>query len=184
LLAIVPVSLVSLIEGFQFSEQSLQEYIYSYDWASRVDTYQSGLINLNKNYHYVYDSFLIDTQGNILFTVDHKSDFGTNLFTGKYSGTQLSKVSKNSLESKQLLFSDVESYIPSAGRMDSFIISPIKSEDGSQLGLMAIQVRIDDIFDLLNKSNQHIGAQHYLIGEDGLLRSFLKGRQLVFLKQR
>ena len=38
----------SLVEGFQFSERSLQEYVYSYDWASRVDTYQSGLINLRK----------------------------------------------------------------------------------------------------------------------------------------
>lgn len=29
--------LSSLVEGFQYSNQPLMEYVYSYDWASRVD---------------------------------------------------------------------------------------------------------------------------------------------------
>ncbi|MFT6030324.1 MAG: hypothetical protein ACI8O8_002068 [Oleiphilaceae bacterium] len=59
-----------------------------------IDTYQSGFINLSKNYHNVYDIFLIDTQGNILFTVEPEAGFGTNLFTGKYYETQFSIASK------------------------------------------------------------------------------------------
>ncbi|MCW5618313.1 MAG: cache domain-containing protein, partial [Nitrosomonas sp.] len=42
-----------------------------------------------------YDVFLISAKGDIVYTQSHESDFATNLFTGRYSQTGLSQVTRH-----------------------------------------------------------------------------------------
>ncbi|MCP5014127.1 MAG: histidine kinase, partial [Ketobacter sp.] len=74
--------LMQLKEGLQRSGKSSAAYVKSFDWARRVDVVQKDFITLTRHYDYIYDLFLIDTKGNILYTVAHESDLGANLFTG------------------------------------------------------------------------------------------------------
>ena len=86
--------LASLSEGFNTSNQSLPDYIKSYDWVKRVGTTHNELISLQHDYDYIYDIFLIDNKGNILYSNTHETDLGTNLFDGPYANTKFASSTK------------------------------------------------------------------------------------------
>ena len=167
--------LTTLIEGFAKSKKPLKEYVSSYDWALRVDGLQDNLISLSRHYNYIYDLFLLDVKGNLLFTVAHESDFGTNMLTGKYAKTLFSQSIKETLETGHVHFSDLERYAPSNNIIAGFITAPLLDEFGNKLGVFAVQLRIDKIFDAARGvSNKESSLTHYLVGEDGKLRSSIK----------
>ncbi len=56
--------LMQLREGLQQSGKSPADYVKSFDWARRADVAQNDLIALTRHYDYIYDLFLIDTEGN------------------------------------------------------------------------------------------------------------------------
>lgn len=172
--------LQKLIEGHQASGKPLTEYIKSFDWVRRVDSLQDEFISVTRHYDYIYDMFLIDTQGNILFTVVKESDLGTNLNHGAYAHTRFSQSFKHTLETGQISFSDLERYEPSNNILAGFLTAPIVDHLGDKIGVMAIQLRMDRILKVvntnINKQNES-SITHYLVGEDGLLRSTLKPKE-------
>ncbi|KZY84273.1 hypothetical protein A3741_30035 [Oleiphilus sp. HI0069] len=64
--------------------------MHSSDWQARVKGQEDSIVAIGAAYPYVYDIFLIDNQGNILYTIEHEDDFGTNLFDGRYAQTKFS----------------------------------------------------------------------------------------------
>ncbi|MCK4842065.1 MAG: response regulator [Methylococcales bacterium] len=167
--------LTSLIEGFSKSKKPLKDYVKSYDWTLRVDGLQDDLINLSRRYDYIYDLLLMDTKGNLLFTIAQESDFGTNMLTGKYSNTLFSKAIKDTIETGRVRFSDLERYAPSNNIIVGFITAPLLDEFGNKLGVFAVQLRIDRVFDAVRRvSDKESSLTHYLVGEDGKIRSAIK----------
>ena len=167
--------LTTLIEGFTKSKKPLKDYVRSYDWTLRVDGLQDNLISLSRRYDYIYDLFLLDTKGNLLFTIAHESDFGTNMFTGKHAKTLFSRSIKETIKNGRVYFSDIERYAPSKNIIAGFITAPLLDKFGNKLGVFAVQLRIDKIFDAVRKvSNIESSLTHYIIGEDGKLRSSIK----------
>ena len=177
--------LKSLIEGFVQSGKPLSEYIKSYDWIRRVDGRQDELIKLSRRYNYIYDLFLLDTKGNLLFTVAHESDLGTNMLTGPYAKTLFSRSIKQTIETGKISFSDMERYAPSSNIIAGFLTAPLLDEFGNKLGVFAIQIRIDKIFETVKiKSNSKDSLTHYLVGEEGKLRSTIhKDNELEVLNR-
>ncbi|MFK5912799.1 MAG: response regulator [Woeseiaceae bacterium] len=168
--------LKTLIDGFYQSKDSLKNYVKSYDWAQRVDGVQDDLIKLSRRYDYIYDLFLIDAKGNVLFTITHEPDFGTNMLTGPYAKTLFAKIIKNTLETGRSRFSDLEFYRPSDDLIAGFITAPVLDENGDTLGVFAIQLRVDKIFSAVsNNTDKKSTLTHYLVGEDGKLRASIKG---------
>lgn len=165
----------SLVDGLRESEKSAGEYVKSYDWAKRVDGLQDNLVKLARRYDYIYDIFLIDSQGNIIFTVAHESDLGTNLKSGLYSKTLFAASVNKTFETGELSFSDIERYAPSNNTLAGFLTAPLLDEFGSKVGVLAIQLKLDRILNIVQrKLDVHTTLIHYLIGEDGRLRSSLK----------
>ncbi len=117
--------LEGLVEGWQKSGKTLNAYVKSYDWAKRIDVSYDDLTNLTRQYDYVVDVFLIDDQGNILFSTAYAPDLGTNFFNGPYSTTRFANTVKGSLSSGHTRFSDFERYAPSiiARRITSPIVA-------------------------------------------------------------
>ena len=168
--------LIQLSEGLQNSGKSSVEYVKSYDWNKRVDGAQNDLITLSRRYDYIYDLFLIDSQGNILYSVANESDLGTNLLNGPYAHTQFAQAVKVTQETGQTTFSGLERYAPSNYMTAGFISAPLLDEWGGKLGVFAIQLRFDRIFNLLNSSTVNQSTlKHYLLGEDGRPRSPVTG---------
>jgi len=167
--------LMALQKGFEASGKGLDKFVKSPAWFSLVSGWQQNLIAFTNDYDYIYDVFLIDSDGNILFTVAHESDLGTNLFDGSYAATRFAHSAKSSLENGQILFSDLERYAPSNNLMAGFIIAPVLDDRGNKLGLFAIQLQLNRIQHIMGNQGIESSLNHYLVGEDGLLRTALKG---------
>jgi len=172
--------LMDLRDGMLQSGKSPAEYIKSYAWASQVDSAQKNLIAMSRIYDYIYDLFLIDTEGNILYSVARESDLGSNLFTGPMANTLFAESAKVTLKTGQARFSDIERYRPSNNKLAGFLTAPLLDEYGTKVGLFAIQIRLDKLFqkirDFDDVSQNNHTLTHYLIGTDGLLRSSINGK--------
>ena len=162
--------LIALKNEYQASNRELASFTKSKERGKLIDTYQKDLISFSRQYDYIYDLLLIDTEGNILFTLANESDLGTNLFNGPYASTRFSNSARNTLETGQTRFSDIEPYAPSDNKLSGFITAPILDGEGNKIGLFAIQTPLDRIKQLIHY-NTNSALTHYLVGSDGKLRT-------------
>ncbi len=126
-----------------------------------------------------YDLFLVDLQGNIVYTVYKETDFTSNLTTGPYNESNLARLVSLVRRAKEKNYAsviDFEAYVPSYGAPAAFIAAPIF--DGSQLlGVLAVQLPVDEINNVMtgnrNWEKDGLGksGETYLVGSDYLMRS-------------
>lgn len=90
-----------------------------------------------------YDVFLIDLQGDIVYTQKHEKDFATNLLVGPYRDSGLSDAFLESRLTLESAASTFEFYEPSQA-MASFVAIPVIRE-GRLLGVIAFQLNIAQI---------------------------------------
>jgi class 3 adenylate cyclase len=148
----------------------------AYSQAHRL--YHPVFRNIVAKFGY-YDMFLINPQGQIVYTVFKETDFGTNLETGPYKDSNLARLVRQVIAAKQKGFTelvDFAAYAPSYGTPASFIAAPIYS--GSKLvGVLAFQMPVDEINKVMtgNQRWQQDGlgssGETILVGHDGLMRS-------------
>lgn len=121
----------------------------------------------------LYDIFIFDTQGNLVYTVLKEADYATNFVSGAYASSGLGKVYRKAINAQQgdIAFADFESYAPSAGAPASFAASPIYNEQGDKKGVVAFQMPSGKIDAVMTEISARYGLKTYLVGEDGLLRS-------------
>ena len=173
--------LMELIDGLKQQGNDARDYVRSYEWSTLVDQHQKHLLDTYIRYNYIYDLFLIDIYGNILYSVAQESDLGTNLLTGRYSNTRFGISVKASIESGGLRFSDLERYEPSGDAIAGFITIPMTDEYGNKIGIFAVQVKFEQMMSVLEVKDD-TSLKHYLVGEDGLLRSSPKNDNSVVLR--
>jgi len=160
-----------LERGFIESSLPLSEYVKSSEYMMIVKDYQNDFINLSRNYDYIYDIFMIDKSGNLLYSVEKESDLGTNLFSGTYSTTSFANMCRKTLSDGEIHFSDLERYKPSDNGIYSFISAPFVNEVGDTIGVISVQLKTNKMISRLSKEKDKIGFKYYIVGEDGLLRS-------------
>ncbi len=130
----------------------------------RYDGYFSSYM---EQYGY-YDLFLINPEGDIVYTVEEESDLGTNLVDGEYSDTNLARAFEQADNDAAMV--DYEMYAPS-DEPAMFVAAPIE-DDGEQLGVLALQVS-DEAINAIMEVEEGMGdtGEAYLVGEDRLMRS-------------
>ncbi len=160
-----------LVEAYGESGKAVSEFVKSFQWELLVDEKGADLRNFQKLFGY-HDVFLIDRQGNVLFTVAREDNLGSNLFSGKYSDSLFAAAARKSLDSGQPVFSDFESHAPSAGMVSGFLVAPILDEGGDKIGLCALQSPADEI-NAIMQTAVRLGTtdESYLIGVDLTMRS-------------
>jgi len=165
-----------LVAGLNESGNSLKEYVKSDAWAQRVASVQNDLETFTRQYDFIYDVFLIDSKSNILFTVKSEEDLGLNLLNSALVTSKLAKSVAASLQTGSIIFSDIERYAPSENRLAGFLTAPIIDATGNAIGVFALQLDMDRIFDMMvHQEGAHSSQNHYLVGSDGLLRSPISG---------
>ncbi len=121
-----------------------------------------------------YDIFLVDPEGNVVYTVFKELDYATNLLDGKYNQSGLSQAFKAALSSRKegdISFVDFAPYAPSNGTPASFISTPVVSQSGFE-GVLIFQMPIDRINQVLQLSvGMGETGETYLVGNDYLMRS-------------
>jgi len=163
--------ITKLDSGFIESNLSLNEYIKSSEYLISIKDYQNDFINLSHNYDYIYDIFMIDKGGNLLYSVEKESDLGTNLFSGAYSTTGFANICRKTLSDGEIHFSDLEHYEPSNNGVYSFMSAPFINEAGDIIGVIAVQLKTNKMISKLSVEEDIKGFKYYIVGYDGFLRS-------------
>ncbi|WP_216825404.1 methyl-accepting chemotaxis protein, partial [Kiloniella sp. EL199] len=121
-----------------------------------------------------YDIFLINPEGDVVYTVFKELDYATNLLNGKYNTSGLAQVFKATLSNKDsgsISFVDFAPYAPSNDAPASFIATPIITANGFE-GVLVFQMPIDRIDHILQLSaGMGESGETYLVGSDFLMRS-------------
>ncbi|MCD6066257.1 MAG: putative cyclase [Bacteroidetes bacterium] len=128
-----------------------------------------------------YDIFLIDnTTGNIVYTVFKEVDFATSLHNGPFKNTNLADAFRHadySQHKEKVEFEDFKPYHPSYNAHASFIAAPIYNRKGEKVGIIALQLPLDRINDIMTSKRhwEDVGlgktGETYIVGEDYKLRS-------------
>ncbi len=170
---------------FDPSTQELKTFLHTPAYIKAVKRHEHDLINEILFYHYIYDLFIIETLGNILYTITKEDDLGTNLFHGKYASTRFAASVQKSLKEGQTHFSDLERYAPSNNGVYGFFTTPIRDGSKKVIGILAIQIKPDRIsmpFKDINKTGHN--AIHYLLGgEDLKLRTSMGDERDILVRQ-
>ncbi|MDD1616338.1 MAG: PAS domain S-box protein, partial [Methylococcaceae bacterium] len=118
------------------------------------------------------DLFLIDTQGNVVFSLKKAADFATNLRTGPWRNSGLAKAVTPLLKDAipdQLSFADYSQYAPDKMQAASFIAMPVFDEEKQTfLGVIAIQLPVAKMSDLMtDKTGMGETGEVIVVGKDG-----------------
>ena len=123
-----------------------------------------------------YDVFLIDTDGNLVYSVFKENDFATNLLDGPWNESGLAQAFQQALEIEATdpsVLIDFAPYEPSQFAPAAFVARPVfDPENGKILGVLAFQMPVDALntaareLDGLGKT-----ADGFVVGADRLLRT-------------
>ena len=121
----------------------------------------------------LYDIFLVDNDGYVVYTDFKEKDFATNLLNGPYSDTGLARAYKKAknLSAGKTAFDDFAPYEPSYNLPAAFIATPIFLED-KRIGVVVFQFPIDRINKIMSFNGEYEKAglgesgEVYLIGSD------------------
>lgn len=124
-----------------------------------------------------YDVFLFDTEGNLIYSVFKELDYATNfeIGTGKWTDTDLGTVYRQAMgitERNAVAFTDFAPYGPSFDAPASFMAHPMIDGDGRTVGVLAFQMPVDRINQLMRHDlGLGTSGELALIGKDRLMRN-------------
>jgi len=126
----------------------------------------------------LYDIFLVNNDGEVVYTDFKEKDFATNLINGPYADTGLAKAYKKALNLKkgEIAFDDFAPYEPSYNLPAAFIATPI-FKDNKRIGVLVFQMPIDKINQIMSFNGHYEKAglgesgEVYLIGSDKKFRN-------------
>ena len=125
-----------------------------------------------------YDLFMIDTNGDIAYSVYKELDFGTNMNNGPFADSGLARVFKQAMNASRgtVSIDDFASYLPSYNSPAGFAATPIY--DGqTRIGVMVLQMPLDTINEIMTNQGHWRDAglgesgETYLVGPDRRARS-------------
>ena len=91
-----------------------------------------------------YDLLLIDTAGNVVFSIKQESDLGSNLKHGPYRDTQLARGFNLTMHTLQTHLSRFSLYAPSANQPAAFLTATVL-EKGGVIGVLALQLDVSKL---------------------------------------
>lgn len=123
--------------------------------------------------HSLYDLFIVDNQGRVVYSVFKETDFGTDLLNGPWASSGLGRAAQRglALSSSQLHIEDFDAYTPSYEAPASFASVPL-IQNGETIGTMIIQFPLDKISAVVG-AREGLGerGETLLLGSDLRLRA-------------
>ncbi len=153
-----------LRSAFMASGQTLGHFVKSAQWNMIARGQTEDLVRFRSLYGY-HDIFLIDIDGNILYSLASENDLGTNLYHGQLAGTQFAAITRKSIKTGAPGFSDLEHYSPSADAVSGFLTSPLLNKEGKTIGVLALQITPEQVGHAMrNTANATIAPLTYVVG--------------------
>jgi len=127
-----------------------------------------------KNTDSYYDIFLIDTDGNLVYSVYKEADFATNLIDGPFADSGLGRVYRDALaaEPGQVSVQDFAPYAPSNGAPAAFVATAVANEFDEVVGVFAVQLPLG-LMSAITDNPVGLGntGEVRVVGADGLART-------------
>ncbi len=125
------------------------------------------------------DLYLLDANGNVIYSVQKYGDFGSNVLSGAGRDeklgnlfAQMQKTSLQDLSKTKLYFSDLAPYGPAKDQVVSFLMAPILASNGAQLGALAVSMPASLLTgDLIRSTGMGKTGENLLVGSDFLMRN-------------
>lgn len=155
-------------EGIKLFTTAFEKGLKSREYQNLSTAREKGFSIFMDNFGF-YDVFLIDADGNVVYTVAKESDLGTNLKTGPLKESGLGEVFAKSRN--QITIVDFSWYKPS-NEPAAFIAAPLIDGSGTYWGSAAFQISLNDINTIM-QARTGLGqtGETYLVGPDKLMRS-------------
>ncbi|NIZ61153.1 methyl-accepting chemotaxis protein [Sedimentitalea sp. CY04] len=138
-------------------------------WSDLHQEYHLGFQTFQRELEY-YDLFLLNPQGDLVYSVFKEDDFATNFQSGQYSTSGLGEAFRaaRTLPEGEVHLTSMDAYAPSHGAPAMFISTPV-FRSGELLGVFVLQIPIDHMTDILSQSSI-LGETGlvYLVREDGV----------------
>jgi methyl-accepting chemotaxis protein len=163
------------LSSLQSVKESLLETSSAFDqpiaWRALLDKYDTNYAKLLtlSGWH---DFFLINLEGDIVYSVMREEDLGKNLAKDltQSSFSLAFSLAKASLDNS-FKFADYLPYSPSNNAPAAFGIKPI-TQEGQRIGYIAYQQPIEKINAILgHRAGMGETGESYLVGQDHLMRS-------------
>jgi methyl-accepting chemotaxis protein len=140
-------------------------------WSSLLDKHDRGFKTLLTHFGW-YDFFLINNDGDIIYSVTRESDLRQNLSNdlATTSFNRAYQLAKN-ISGSEYVFADFKSYAPSNGDPAAFAMQAVISK-GKKIGYVAYQQPLEKTNKILaNRIGMGNSGESYLVGQDKLMRS-------------
>jgi len=163
----------------KLGEKNEMNYNPSYD-CDYMKAHKRYHQQFNKflNAYSLYDIFMADLNGNLIYTDFKEKDYATNIKNGVYSDTGIANAYKKALTMNEgeIAFDDFKPYEPSYNSPAAFIATPIFI-NGERKGVLIFQMPVD-IINSIMRFNDHFkeaglgeSGECYLVGSDYMMRS-------------
>ena len=163
-----------LHDSYNTSDKNLAKFVKSAQWLHISRLYQADMdfILNNKN---VLDVYLVDTDGNILYSRAAKKDLGLNINSKQLASSHFAKAIKRNLKSGRMQFSDIDFYKFFNSEPAAFISQTVVNSRGKLGGTIVAQINLQAIDNVLAAviSQKTSSLQIFLLGEDGFMRNKL-----------
>lgn len=136
-----------------------------------------------------YDVFLVNKNGDVVYSVFKELDFATNLLSGEWKDTGLGSLFKTIMAQKdaeEVSFVDFAPYAPSNNVPASFIGRPIEDGEGNYVGALIFQMPIGKLNDLFTQSgDKSETGRMIMVGADKLARNDVRfAKESTILKMK
>ncbi len=125
-----------------------------------------------------YDVFLINPNGDIIYSVFKESDYATNLRDGEWRDSDLANVFNQAINGNLsklgVAFTDFAPYGPSNDAPASFMAKPI-TDNGQTIGVLAYQMPLDRIYGMMaNYDGLGDTGEIFLVGQNNRVQTGLR----------
>ena len=139
-------------------------------------TATQGTVTINdtdSDDYYDTDIYLVEADsGYVLYSAAREDDLGTSLADGPYRQSGLARLWQQVVATDSTVFVDFSPYAPMRNEPTAFIGSPLRDKDGKMYAMVAMQLSIDEINDImLARDGMGETGETYLVGPDYLMRS-------------
>jgi methyl-accepting chemotaxis protein len=148
--------------------------VQSSGWDQLAKKYGPRVNRINQENEW-YDIFLIDNDGNIVYTDTRESDLGLNLLRSQLSASSfgIAFAEASRFTEDDIAVSDFSPYAPSNDAPAAFMVSKIFNQESRQAeGYIAFQVPLGKVNRIMiQRDGMGETGESYLVGPDLLMRS-------------
>jgi len=137
--------------------------------------YHSGFVSIFNEKRY-NDLMLLNSDGDVIYSVSKEADLGQNVLTGALAQTKLAEAVRQALAARgrEVFYSDFAAYGLSGHEISSFAAVPIRAADTTIVGVLVLQISTRQLDAVLGRHHgKEMPLTGYLAGADGRLRTNL-----------